>query len=53
VTYYWNDNLTLYFSGLNLTNETYHVYGLTERQVLQAVQLGPRFDFGLRYNFDL
>jgi TonB-dependent receptor len=52
VTYYWNDNLTFYFSGLNLTNETRHVYGLTERQVLQAVQLGPRYDFGLRYNFD-
>jgi TonB-dependent receptor len=53
VTYYYNDNLTFYFSGLNLTNETQHLYGLTERQVLQAVQLGPRYDFGLRYNFDL
>ena len=52
VTYYWNDNLTFYFSGLNLTDETRHVYGLTERQVLQAVQLGPRYDFGLRYNFE-
>ena len=52
VTYYYNDNLTFYFSGLNLTNETQHLYGLTERQVLQAVQLGPRYDFGLRYNFD-
>jgi TonB-dependent receptor len=52
VTYYYNDNLTFYFSGLNLTNETYHVYGLTERQVLQAVQGGPRYDFGARYNFD-
>jgi len=52
VTYYYNDNLTFYFSGLNLTNETYHVYGLSERQVLQAVQLGPRYDFGARYNFD-
>ena len=52
VTYYFNDNLTFYFSGLNLTNETRHVYGLSERQVLQAVQLGPRYDFGVRYNFD-
>ena len=33
-------------------NETQHVYGLTERQVLQAVQLGPRYAFGVRYNFD-
>ena len=53
VTYYATDNLTLYFSGLNLTDETRHVYGLDERQVLQAVQLGPRYDFGLRYNFDM
>ena len=51
-TYYYNDNLTFYFSGLNITNETNHVYGLTERQVLQAVQGGPRYDFGARYNFD-
>jgi TonB-dependent receptor len=53
VTYYLNDNLTFYFSGLNLTNETRHVFGLTERQVLQAIQWGPRYDFGLRYDFDL
>ena len=52
VTYYFNDNLTFYFSGLNLTNETRHVYGLSERQVLQAVQGGPRYDFGIRYDFN-
>ena len=50
-TYYYNDNLTFYFSGLNLTEETRHVYGLTEDQVLQAIQGGSRYDFGLRYNF--
>ena len=53
VTYYWNDNLTLYFSGLNLTNETRHVYGLSKLQVLQAVQLAPRYDFGIRYDFNM
>ena len=51
VTYYFNDNLSLFFSGLNITNETTHIYGLTERQVLQAVQGGSRYDFGLRYTF--
>ena len=51
VTYYWNDNLTFYFSGLNLTEETRHVYSLVKSQVLQAVLGGPRYDFGLRYNF--
>ncbi|MDH3275318.1 MAG: TonB-dependent receptor [Gammaproteobacteria bacterium] len=52
VTYYLNDNLTFYFTGLNLTNETIHVYGLSERQVLQAVQTGPRYEIAVRYNFD-
>ena len=52
VTYNYNDNLTLYFSGLNLTEETRLVYGLTESQVLQAVQGGSRYDFAFRYNFD-
>ena len=53
VTYYWNDNLTMYFSGLNITNETRTVYGLTKKQILQAVQTGPRWDLGIRYNFDM
>jgi TonB-dependent receptor len=53
VTYHLTDSATLYFSGLNLTNETTHVYSLTEDQVLQAVQTGPRYDFGFRYTFDL
>ncbi len=51
VSYHATDNLTLRFSGLNLTNETRHVYSLTRRQTLQAVQGGSRYDFGLRYNF--
>jgi TonB-dependent receptor len=53
VTYHLNDNSTFYFSGLNLTNETTHVYSLTQRQVLQAVQTGPRYEVGFRYNFDM
>jgi len=52
VTYYLNDNLMFNFNGLNLTNETRHVYSLTRRQVLQAVQTGPRYTLGVRYNFD-
>ena len=49
VTYNATENLTIYFSGLNITEETVHVYGLTESQVLQAVQGGPRYDLGIRY----
>ena len=51
ITYEATDHLTVYFSGLNLTNETVHVYGLTKDQVLQAIQLGPRYDLGVRYTF--
>jgi len=52
ITYYVNDNITTYFTGINITEETRHVYGLDERQVLQAVQGGARWELGLRYNFD-
>lgn len=49
VTYEVNDRMTIYASGLNITDETVHVYGLTEDQVLQAVQGGARYDVALRY----
>ena len=52
VTYYLNDNMAFYFNGLNITNETLHLYSLNKSQVLQAVQTGPRWDVGFRYNFD-
>ncbi len=52
VTYYYNDNLTLYFNGLNVLNETRHVYSLNKRQVVRAIQTGERWDIGFRWNFD-
>ena len=52
ITYRATENLTVYFSGMNLTEETVHVYGLTKDQVLQAVQGGPRYDIGLRYQIN-
>ena len=52
ITYRATEKLTVYFSGLNLTEETVHVYGLTKDQVLQAVQGGPRYDIGLRYQIN-
>ena len=51
-TYYWNDNITTYLAGINITEETQHVYSLVEEQVLQAVQGGARWEIGLRYFFD-
>ena len=51
ITYNVSEKLTVYFSGQNVTESTVHVYGLTEEQVLQAVQGGARYDIGLRYSF--
>ena len=52
VTYHLNDNATIYLNGLNITNETRHVYSLTKTQTLQAVQTGERWELGFRYDFD-
>ena len=47
---YWiNDNMNVYFDGLNLTDETTHVYGRHPFQTLFAGQAGPRYNFGFRY----
>jgi TonB-dependent receptor len=50
-SYDFNDNLTIFFAGLNVLEETYHVYGRDEMQVLQAGQTGARYDLGVRYSF--
>ena len=49
ITYEYNDRLTIYASGLNITDETVRVYGKTKDLVLQAVQGGPRYDLAIRY----
>ena len=49
---YWiNDNMQLFFDGLNITDETRHVFGRDESQTLFAVQEGPRYNVGFRYKF--
>ncbi|ETN91793.1 catecholate siderophore receptor CirA [Gammaproteobacteria bacterium MOLA455] len=50
-SYDYNDNLTIFFAGLNVLEETYNVYGRDELQVLQAGQTGARYDIGVRYSF--
>jgi TonB-dependent receptor len=49
ITYEYNDRVTIYASGLNITEETVHVYGLSKAQTLQAVQGGARYDLAIRY----
>ncbi|WP_372626940.1 TonB-dependent receptor [Arsukibacterium sp.] len=45
------DNFTVFFEGINLTNETEQGYGRYERQFLFARQYGPRYILGARYRF--
>ncbi len=49
VSYWVNDNMQVYLDGLNLTDETTHVYGRHEFQTLFAAQFGPRYNIGFRY----
>lgn len=50
-SYDYNDNLTIFFAGLNVLEETYNVYGRHKLQVLQVGQTGARYDIGVRYSF--
>ncbi|RUO36885.1 TonB-dependent receptor [Aliidiomarina shirensis] len=51
VSYAVNDNFSIFFEGLNLTNETEQGYGRYERQFLFARQYGPRYTLAARYSF--
>jgi len=51
VNYDINDNLTVFFEGLNLTNETEEGFGRYKEQFLFARQYGTRYNFGARYTF--
>ncbi|MEM7360035.1 MAG: TonB-dependent receptor [Pseudomonadota bacterium] len=46
-----NENLTVFFEGLNLTEETTRAYGRDIRQVTRAGQTGARYNLGIRYGF--
>ena len=50
-SYEYSDNLTIFFAGLNVLEETYNVYGRDKLQVLQVGQTGARYDIGVRYSF--
>lgn len=51
VNYDVTDNFTVFFEGINLTNETEQGYGRYEEQFLFARQYGPRYALGARYRF--
>lgn len=51
VNYDISDELTVFFEGINITNETEQGYGRYEEQFLFARQYGPRYALGARYTF--
>ncbi|MEE4109180.1 MAG: TonB-dependent receptor [Halieaceae bacterium] len=48
--YQW-DHWQLFFEAVNFTNETIKVFGRADDQVLQAVQTGERYNFGVRWKY--
>lgn len=51
VSYEVNNNLNVFFEGLNLTGSDVRHYSLNNRQLWFAEELGPRYQVGARYNF--
>lgn len=51
VSYEVNDNLTVFAEGINITDEYTRSHGRSKMQVFNVVQLGPRYNIGVRYNF--
>ena len=50
-SYNVSDNMTVFFEGLNVTEETTRSFGRSTLQVIRAGQTGARYNFGVRYNF--
>ncbi len=51
VNYDVSEELTVFFEGINITNETEQGYGRYVEQFLYARQYGPRYTLGARYTF--
>ncbi len=51
VNYAVNDHLTVFFEGLNITEETQRAYVRFSEQFLRGAQFGARYNIGARYSF--
>jgi outer membrane receptor protein involved in Fe transport len=47
-SYDFNRHLSVYFEGMNLTNETYSTHGRYKEQILDVVDTGRLFTLGVR-----
>jgi outer membrane receptor for monomeric catechols len=52
VTWFYNDNLDLFFEAINITEEVQRSYSRYPEQFLRGNQYGSRFNIGARYSFD-
>ncbi len=51
INYDVTEDMTVFFEGVNLNNETEQGYGRYKEQFLFARQYGPRYGVGMRYKF--
>ncbi|HSD17414.1 MAG TPA: TonB-dependent receptor [Thermomonas sp.] len=51
IGYKINENLTIQFEGINVTDETARVHGRNQNNALYVTQNGPRYMLGARYKF--
>ena len=51
IGYKINENLTIQFEGINITDETARVHGRNQNNMLYLTQNGPRYMLGARYKF--
>ncbi len=51
ISYEYNEHLTVYVEGINLTDEIFRSYGRHESMVKNIQQSGERYHFGVRYKF--
>ncbi|MDE3274202.1 TonB-dependent receptor [Pseudoalteromonas sp. G4] len=51
VSYEYNENLTVFLEGINLTDEYSRTHERSSLQVVNVTQTGPRFNIGVRYTF--
>ncbi|MFK3889645.1 TonB-dependent receptor [Sphingomonas sp. NPDC079357] len=51
ISYDVNDQVSVTLEGINLTSESVKTYGRTERNLVLAQELKPRFLLGARYKF--
>ncbi|MBW8190603.1 TonB-dependent receptor [Neiella marina] len=52
INYDITEQLTVFFEGINLNDETEQGYGRYEEQFMYARQYGPRYALGVRYGFN-